>query len=105
MDLAEESGQINKLSDWPSPGQKMKNIREEMGLSYAHVAEALHMTSHYVRSLESDQYDKLPGKTFVKGYFKAYARLLDADVDEVLECYKQYVSALEASQKNESDEI
>ena len=105
MDLAEESGQINKLSDWPSPGQKMKNIREEMGLSYAHVAEALHMTSHYVRSLESDQYDKLPGKTFVKGYFKAYARLLDADVDEVLECYEQYVSALEASQKKESDEI
>ncbi|MGY8790922.1 MAG: helix-turn-helix domain-containing protein, partial [Pseudomonadales bacterium] len=105
MDLAEESGQINKLSDWPSPGQKMKNIREEMGLSYSHVAEALHMTSHYVRSLESDQYDKLPGKIFVKGYFKAYARLLDADVDEVLECYEQYVSALEASQKNESDEI
>jgi cytoskeleton protein RodZ len=105
MELAEESEQINKLSDWPSPGQKMKIIREEMGLSYARVAEALHMTAHYVRSLESDQYDKLPGKTFVKGYFKAYARLLEADVNEVLECYEQYVTALEASQENEADEI
>ena len=105
MELAEESEQINTLSDWPSPGQKMKIIREEMGLSYARVAEALHMTAHYVRSLESDQYDKLPGKTFVKGYFKAYARLLEADVNEVLECYEQYVTALEASQENEADEI
>jgi cytoskeleton protein RodZ len=105
MEMAEESGQLNKLSDWPSPGQKMKKLREEIGLSHGSVAEALHMTTHYVRSLESDNYEKLPGKTFVKGYFKAYAKLLNADVNEVLECYEQYVIALEASQENEADEI
>ncbi|MDG2175743.1 MAG: DUF4115 domain-containing protein [Gammaproteobacteria bacterium] len=105
MEMAEELGQLNKLSDWPSPGQKMKKLRKEIGLSHGRVAEALHMTTHYVRSLESDNYEKLPGKTFVKGYFKAYAKLLNADVDEVLECYEQYVIALEASQENEADEI
>jgi cytoskeleton protein RodZ len=105
MELAEESEQLKKLSDWPSPGQKMKKLREEADLSHLRVAEALHITAHYVRSLESDHYEKLPGKTFVKGYFKAYARLLKADVDEVLECYEQYVIALEASQEDEADEI
>jgi len=95
----------DRRSDWSSPGEKLKKLREERGLSHHRVAEALHMTAHYVKSLESDQYQKLPGKTFVKGYFKAYARLLDADVDEVMQCYEQYVSALEETQENEAEEI
>ncbi len=95
----------DRRSDWSSPGEKLKKLREERGLSHHRVAEALHMTAHYVKSLESDQYEKLPGKTFVKGYFKAYARLLDADVDEVMQCYEQYVSALEETQENEAEEI
>ena len=95
----------DRRSDWPSPGEKLKKLREERGLSHHRVAEALHMTAHYVKSLESDQYEKLPGKTFVKGYFKAYARLLDADVDALMQCYEQYVSALEKTQENEAGEI
>jgi len=95
----------DRRSDWSSPGEKLKKLREERGLSHHRVAEALHMTAHYVKSLESDQYQKLPGKTFVKGYFKAYARLLDADVDEVMQCYEQYVSSLEETQENEAEEI
>ncbi len=95
----------DRRSDWSSPGKKLKKLREDRGLSHHRVAEALHMTAHYVKSLESDQYEKLPGKTFVKGYFKAYARLLDADVDEVMQCYEQYVSALEETQENEAEEI
>ena len=95
----------DRRSDWPSPGEKLKKLREERGLSHHRVAEALHMTAHYVKSLESDQYEKLPGKTFVKGYFKAYARLLDADVDAVMQCYEQYVSAVEKTQENEAGEI
>lgn len=95
----------DRRSDWPSPGEKLKKLREERGLSHHRVAEALHMTAHYVKSLESDQYEKLPGKTFVKGYFKAYARLLDTDVDEVMQCYEQHVSALEENQENEAEEI
>ena len=95
----------DRRSDWSSPGEKLKKLREERGLSHHRVAEALHMTAHYVKSLESDQYEKLPGKTFVKGYFKAYARLLDTDVDEVMQCYEQYVSALEETQENEAEEI
>jgi len=95
----------DRRSDWPSPGEKLKKLREERGLSHHRVAEALHMTAHYVKSLESDQYEKLPGKTFVKGYFKAYARLLDADVDEVMQCYEQYVSALEETKENKAGGI
>lgn len=99
-DLSEDKSTV-----WPSPGEKLRKIREERGLSHHRVADALHMTAHYVKSLESDQYDKLPGKTFVKGYFKAYARLLEADVDEIMQCYENFVAALEESQESEAEEI
>jgi len=105
LNTALDDGIERPLSELPSPGQKLQKLREERGLSHHRVAEALHMTAHYVKLLESNQYDKLPGKTFVKGYFKAYARLLDTNVDEVMQCYEQYVAALEESQESVADEI
>lgn len=90
---------------WPSPGQKLQKIREEMGLSHGRVADALHLTAHYVRALENDQFDKLPGKTFVRGYYRAYARLLGVNVEEVLQCYERFVEALEETEKCEAKVI
>ena len=89
--------------DWPAPGQKLKAIREELGLSHARVAESLHITAHYVKALEDAQYDKLPGKTFVKGYFKAYAKFLGTNVDDIMSCYDQHVTALEESVESEAN--
>jgi len=91
--------------NWPSPGQMLKKKREELGLSHGRVADALHMTAHYVKALESDQYDKLPGKTFVKGYFRSYARLLGADVEEIMLSYERFTAALEKSEETEANVI
>ncbi len=93
------------LSDLPSPGQMLKTMREEKGLSHARVAQALHMTAHYVNALETNQFDKLPGKTFIKGYFKAYAKLLGADVESIITCYDQYVAKLEETEISEANVI
>lgn len=73
------------------PGDMLRANREMQGLSHAAVSEALHLTIHYVKSLESDDYAKLPGLTFVKGYFRGYARFLKMDVDEVMGCYEEYI--------------
>jgi len=93
------------VSDWPAPGQLLKKRREEMGLSHGRVADALHMTAHYVKALESDEYEKLPGRTFVKGYFRSYAKLLGLDADEIIDCYQQYNAALVETEENEANDI
>lgn len=90
---------------WPSPGQKLKSIREELGYSEAKVAEFLHMTVRYIRALENDEYHILPGKIFVKGYYKAYANFLNVDVDEILRCYEQYSAAVEETEVTEAKVI
>jgi len=73
------------------PGDMLRVGRETQGLSHVAVSQALHLTVHYVKSLENDEYAKLPGLTFVKGYFRAYARFLKMDVDEVMACYENYI--------------
>jgi len=77
-----------------SPGAILRALREEAGLSLGTVGEALHLTAHYIKALEGDEYGKLPGLTFVKGYLRSYARYMKADVDMVLACYDQHIASL-----------
>lgn len=79
----------------PRPGAYIAAQREAAGLTQAQVGETLHLTLHYIRALENDEYRKLPGLTFVKGYFRAYARLLRIDESEVLGYYDRYVATLD----------
>ncbi len=74
-----------------SPGTMLREAREAANLTHIAVGEALHLTAHYIRSLENDEYNKLPGLIFVKGYIKSYGRFLKLDVDALLDLYEQRV--------------
>ena len=100
---APESGQPER-GDWPSPGRKLQDIRESKGLTQAQVGESLHLTVHYINALENDEYSKLPGKTFAKGYLKCYAEYLGADVGEIVRRYDNLCAA-EQSQETEQRRV
>ncbi|MDC0598389.1 DUF4115 domain-containing protein [Gammaproteobacteria bacterium] len=84
------------------PGRKLKQAREDLGLNQTKVAESLQMTVHYVKALEDDEYDKLPGKIFVKGYLKSYAKLLNIESQDLIKNYELYTNAREASEASEA---
>lgn len=67
-----------------SPGALLRGKREAAGISHAEASEALHLTIHYIKALENDDYGKLPALTFVKGYLRSYAAYLKTDVNEVM---------------------
>jgi cytoskeleton protein RodZ len=77
-----------------SPGEYLRKLREEKGHTHATVSAALHLTVHYIKALEGDEYGKLPGLTFVKGYLRAYARFLGADVNTVLARFDEHITGL-----------
>jgi cytoskeleton protein RodZ len=77
-----------------TPGEYLRRLREEKGHTHAAVGSALHLTVHYIKALESDEYGKLPGLTFVKGYLRAYARFLGADVDNVIARFDEHITGL-----------
>ena len=68
-----------------SPGKMLSSTRLSWDLSIEEVAENLNLSVDTVEALERDDYERLPGYTFVKGYIRSYANLLRLDPDEVLD--------------------
>lgn len=73
--------------DEPGPGQRLQETRESQGLSQGDVARQLHLDIKMIVALEEDDYKHLPGSTYIVGYLRNYARVLNLPVDEVLAAY------------------
>ena len=59
--------------------------REAAGLTIEAVAQQLKLAPRQVRALEQDDYTHLPGRTFVRGFVRNYARVLHLDPATVLD--------------------
>lgn len=71
------------------PGERLRAAREAAGLSVEEVAERLNLLQYFVRALEENNYQRIRGDTFVRGYLRNYARLLGLDPDEFVACWRQ----------------
>jgi cytoskeleton protein RodZ len=59
-----------------TPGQQLASARAACGLSVADIARQLKLSSAQVEAIEAEQYDRLPGAVFVRGFIRNYARLV-----------------------------
>lgn len=71
------------------PGRRLLEARVALGLSQADVCRQLHLEPKIVTALEADDYKKLPPPTFVSGYLRNYARLVNLPVDVVMADYER----------------
>ncbi|MDH4182173.1 MAG: helix-turn-helix domain-containing protein [Betaproteobacteria bacterium] len=62
-----------------SAGAWLRRSREEAGLSIDAVAQQLKLAPRQVKALEEGSFEELPGRTFVRGFVRNYARLLKLD--------------------------
>jgi cytoskeleton protein RodZ len=60
-------------------GTQLRAAREALGLSQEAVAQQLKLAPRQVRAIEEDDYARLPGRTFVRGFVRNYARLVHLD--------------------------
>ena len=67
-----------------STGAILAQAREAAGLSIEDVAVQLKLAPRQVVASERDDFASLPGRTFVRGFVRNYARLLKLDVDAAL---------------------
>ena len=82
-----------------SPGELLKIQREKLGMTEKSVSEELHITMHYVRLLETNDFERLPGDVFARGYIKSYADLLGLDKQFIVSLYNDHTK-----QRRESEE-
>ncbi|WP_133538629.1 RodZ domain-containing protein [Idiomarina aquatica] len=71
------------------PGQLLKEAREAKNLTPRDVADRLRLRLQIIELLEADDYESFSTPTFIKGYLRSYAKLLDANEDEVFAAYKK----------------
>ena len=68
----------------PSAGKALAEARERLGLSVSEVARQLRLSSRQIEALETDDHASLPGKTFLRGFLRNYAKLLQIDPEPLL---------------------
>ncbi len=76
-----------KSSGGFGPGPKLALARQDLGLTHEDVAKRLHLAERQIAALEADDYDSLPGPTYVRGYLRSYAELVGLSSGPILEAY------------------
>lgn len=71
------------------PGARLARARNDLRLGLDEVAAKLHLSMRQIEALEQDDYQTLPGPTYVRGYLKSYAMLLGIDPGPVLDAHSQ----------------
>ena len=66
-------------------GYILKEARLKKDVSIEEVEEELKIRGRYLKALEEDNYELLPGKVYIKGFVKIYGEYLNLDVAELLE--------------------
>ncbi len=66
-------------------GRLLTQAREQAGLSREEAAARLRLSARQIEALEAGNPEALPGPTFVRGFIRNYARLLEIDAQPLLE--------------------
>jgi cytoskeletal protein RodZ len=70
-------------------GERLTQLRSEAGLSADKVSQHLGIARQYVESIESGEYDKLPGEVYIRNFLCRYAKLLNVQEASVLKLFDQ----------------
>jgi cytoskeleton protein RodZ len=74
-------------------GNSLRDARLRQALDFPEIEQATKIRPKYLRALEDEQFDILPGQTYVKGFLRSYAEYLGLDgqlyVDEYNSRYIQ----------------
>jgi cytoskeleton protein RodZ len=73
-------------------GERMQREREMRGITLDEIANATKIGSRTLRALEEEDFSKLPGGIFNKGFVRAYARYLGIDEEQAV---ADYMAAME----------
>ncbi len=60
-------------------GNSLREARLRQGLEFPEIEQATKIRGKYLRALEDEQFDILPGRTYVKGFLRSYAEYLGLD--------------------------
>jgi cytoskeleton protein RodZ len=79
--VAESVEHIEELT----AGQRLQAAREEHNIQRSEVARWLKLDEKYIRAIEEDDEEHLPGPVFIAGYIRNYAKLVHLSPDQLVQ--------------------
>ena len=77
------------IMDVNSVGGRLAQAREQRGWTVQYVAEQLKLSQTQILALEADQLEKLPKLVIVRGFVRAYSKLLRIDAEPLMSLLPQ----------------
>ena len=73
-------------------GQFLRAAREKRGIDLRDAAQQTRISMVFLKALEEEDFAKLPGAVFVKGFLKNYGKFLLLDEQEVIKKYTELIA-------------
>ena len=72
---------------------KLEQVRRKRGVSLEQIAESTKISTRFLRAIECEEFEKLPGGVFNTNYIRQYASEIGHPAEPVLEQYKAFEAA------------
>jgi len=64
------------------PGERLQAARISAGYTVDDIASKMHLSNAILTSLEENDFDEITAPIFVKGYLRAYAKIVNLDEND-----------------------
>ena len=80
---------VDEIADdsYSKPGARLATVRLQKGYTSEYIAGKLHLRVRIIELIEADDYHNLPEPVFIKGYLRAYAKLLGVPAQPLLDTF------------------
>lgn len=84
MDIPDEAKEPVSQPTQLNVGTTLREAREALGMSVYDIAERIKFAPKQVEALEANDFERLPKATFLRGFVRSYARVLQLDEAELI---------------------
>lgn len=77
-------------------GERLRRQREMRGVSLEEISKSTKIGTRSLKAIEDEDFEKLPGGIFNKGFVRAYARFLGLDEEQIVGDFEEAWNAYEA---------
>src|ERR1700681_3780728 len=74
----------------------LSKLRQNQGVTLEHIADKTKISIRFLRAIEAEEFQKLPGGLFSTSYLRQYAAAIGLDEEELLTQYKDKTGQAEA---------
>jgi cytoskeleton protein RodZ len=79
---------------------RLEEIRKRRGVSLEQISDKTKISTRFLRAIETEEFEKLPGGVFNTNYIRQYASAIDFAAEKVLAQYAAFEQSRQQAEAN-----